>query len=118
MALDELEKSDFAGFDVVLMDIQMPEMDGLTLLAKINEQYPLIKSVIVSAYGDMSNIRTALNRGAFDFVPRVQVLARKNARWVWLAVEPGGRRFQRRGPPRHGGAHSSSEMAIGFSVTT
>jgi len=56
--------------DVVLTDINMPEMDGLTLLAKLNEQYPLIKSVIVSAYGDMSNIRTALNRGAFDFVTK------------------------------------------------
>ncbi len=56
--------------DVVLTDINMPEMDGLTLLAKINENYPLLKSVIVSAYGDMANIRTALNRGAFDFVTK------------------------------------------------
>jgi sigma-B regulation protein RsbU (phosphoserine phosphatase) len=56
--------------DVVLTDINMPEMDGLTLLAKLNEQYPLIKAVIVSAYGDMANIRTALNRGAFDFVTK------------------------------------------------
>ncbi|MGH7601344.1 MAG: SpoIIE family protein phosphatase [bacterium] len=56
--------------DVVLTDINMPEMDGLTLLTKLNEQYPLIKAVIVSAYGDMANIRTALNRGAFDFVTK------------------------------------------------
>lgn len=56
--------------DVVLTDINMPEMDGLTLLAKLNEQYPLIKAVIVSAYGDMANIRMALNRGAFDFVTK------------------------------------------------
>src|SRR5262245_12556682 len=56
--------------DVVLTDINMPEMDGLTLLTKIDELYPLIKSVIVSAYGDMANIRTALNRGAFDFVTK------------------------------------------------
>jgi len=55
---------------VVLTDINMPEMDGLTLLAKVSEQFPLVKSVIVSAYGDMSNIRTALNRGAFDFVTK------------------------------------------------
>lgn len=57
-------------FDVVLTDINMPEMDGLTLLAKINEAYPLLKTVIVSAYGDMKNIRTALNHGAFDFVTK------------------------------------------------
>jgi len=56
--------------DIVLTDINMPEMDGLTLLAKLSEQYPLIKAVIVSAYDDMSNIRTALNRGAFDFVTK------------------------------------------------
>jgi phosphoserine phosphatase RsbU/P len=60
-------KSDMA---VVLTDINMPVMDGLTLLGKLNERYPLLKSVIVSAYGDMANIRTALNRGAFDFVTK------------------------------------------------
>ncbi|GAB3539231.1 adenylate/guanylate cyclase domain-containing protein [Pontibacter brevis] len=54
--------------DIVLSDINMPEMDGLTLLTKIPEVNPIIKAVIVSAYGDMENIRTAMNRGAFDFV--------------------------------------------------
>ena len=56
--------------DVVLSDINMPEMDGLTLLTKLAEQNGLLKSVIVSAYGDMDNIRTAMNRGAFDFVTK------------------------------------------------
>ena len=56
--------------DVVLSDINMPEMDGLTLLSKLSESSPLIKSVIVSAYGDMDNIRTAMNRGAFDFITK------------------------------------------------
>lgn len=56
--------------DVVLSDINMPEMDGLTLLDKIHTQYPLLRVVMVSAYGDMKNIRTALNRGAFDFVTK------------------------------------------------
>jgi sigma-B regulation protein RsbU (phosphoserine phosphatase) len=49
----------------------MPEMDGLTLLAKLHElKNPALKTVIVSAYGDMDNIRTAMNRGAFDFVTK------------------------------------------------
>tara|TARA_R100000935_G_scaffold58798_1_gene98035 strand:+ start:1567 stop:2607 length:1041 start_codon:yes stop_codon:yes gene_type:complete len=56
--------------DIVLSDINMPEMDGLTLLGKISETNPLIKTVIVSAYGDMENIRTAMNRGAFDFITK------------------------------------------------
>lgn len=54
--------------DILLSDINMPEMDGLTLLTKMNELNLLTKAVIVSAYGDMENIRTAMNRGAFDFV--------------------------------------------------
>jgi class 3 adenylate cyclase len=46
----------------------MPGMDGLTLIGKLSEDNPLIKSIIVSAYGDMENIRTAMNRGAYDFL--------------------------------------------------
>jgi class 3 adenylate cyclase len=56
--------------DIVLSDINMPEMDGLTLLTKLNEQHSILKSVIISAYGDMENIRTAMNRGAFDFITK------------------------------------------------
>ena len=55
---------------IVLSDINMPEMDGLTLLTKLGEANPLTKTVMVSAYGDMDNIRTAMNRGAFDFVTK------------------------------------------------
>jgi class 3 adenylate cyclase/CheY-like chemotaxis protein len=54
--------------DIVFSDINMPQMDGLTLLEKIGEANPLLKTVIISAYGDMANIRTAMNRGAFDFI--------------------------------------------------
>jgi class 3 adenylate cyclase len=56
--------------DMVLSDINMPEMDGLTLLIRLGELSPILKSVIVSAYGDMDNIRTAMNRGAFDFLTK------------------------------------------------
>ena len=56
--------------DMVLTDINMPRMDGLTLLEQIPKVDPNIRSVIVSAYGDMKNIRTAMNRGAFDFITK------------------------------------------------
>ena len=58
-------------FDIILSDINMPEMDGLTLLTKINEmRNPALKCIIVSAYGDMENIRMAMNHGAFDFATK------------------------------------------------
>jgi YesN/AraC family two-component response regulator len=67
-ALEQLENHLY--IDIVLSDINMPEMDGLTLLSKISEKYSLLKSIIISAYGDMENIRTAMNRGAFDFITK------------------------------------------------
>jgi sigma-B regulation protein RsbU (phosphoserine phosphatase) len=55
---------------MVVSDINMPEMDGLTLLRNVSEKYPSVIPIIVSAYGDMNNIRTAMNLGAFDFVTK------------------------------------------------
>jgi adenylate cyclase len=66
IALDKLDTQ--PDIDIVFSDINMPVMDGLTLLSKLNEKNPLLKAVIVSAYGDMDNIRVAMNRGAFDFI--------------------------------------------------
>jgi adenylate cyclase len=54
--------------DLMLLDINMPVMDGLTLLSHVHDRQLAVKAIIVSAYGDMTNLRTAMNRGAFDFV--------------------------------------------------
>ncbi|HJZ17688.1 MAG TPA: adenylate/guanylate cyclase domain-containing protein, partial [Stellaceae bacterium] len=56
--------------DLIVSDINMPRMDGLSLLQKLQESEDQVSTIIVSAYGDMTNIRTAMNRGAFDFVTK------------------------------------------------
>ena len=57
--------------EIILCDINMPEMDGLTLLAHVNKmQNPALRVIMVSAYGDMENIRIAMNNGAFDFATK------------------------------------------------
>jgi signal transduction histidine kinase/AraC-like DNA-binding protein len=74
--------------DLILLDIQMPEMDGLALLNELATLNVLIGTVMVSAYGDMNNIRTAMNRGAFDFVTKpidftdLSLTIEKTARYV------------------------------------
>jgi len=63
--------NDTKDISLILSDINMPKMDGLTLLQRLQEvEEAALKTVIVSAYGDMENIRTAMNRGAFDFVTK------------------------------------------------
>ncbi|WP_434685497.1 putative bifunctional diguanylate cyclase/phosphodiesterase [Pseudanabaena minima] len=65
-ALEILRESN--SIDMILTDIQMPKMDGLTLLTNLAEFECPLKAVVISAFGDMKNIRTAMNRGAFDFL--------------------------------------------------
>ncbi len=67
-ALEQLKKD--KEIDMILTDINMPKMDGLTLLEELLKLPSVIKAVVVSAYGDMANIRTAMNRGAFDFLTK------------------------------------------------
>ena len=67
-ALSTLEANQ--NVDMVVSDINMPRMDGLSLLQKLQESEDKLSTIIVSAYGDMANIRTAMNRGAFDFLTK------------------------------------------------
>ena len=69
--LEALERlAENPGLEMILSDINMPRLDGLSLLNALGDVNPEIRAVMVSAYGDMDNIRTAMNRGAFDFVTK------------------------------------------------
>jgi class 3 adenylate cyclase/AmiR/NasT family two-component response regulator len=92
--VDALEKlGRHTDIHVVLTDINMPEMDGLSLLAKLKDLNPVTKAVIVSAYGDMENIRSAMNKGAFDFICKpvnfedLEITIRKTIRQVEQVTE-------------------------------
>jgi adenylate cyclase len=56
--------------EIVITDINMPRMDGLTLLNHVQEINPVVKTIMISAYGDLENIRASMNRGAFDFITK------------------------------------------------
>lgn len=69
--LDALDKiAEEPSIDLLLTDINMPRMDGLTLLSRLKKAHPTLRSVVISAYGDMANIRKAMNLGAFDFITK------------------------------------------------
>src|ERR1700731_5472401 len=86
--------------DLVVADINMPRMDGLTLLQKLQESEEKLSTIIVSAYGDMANIRTAMNRGAFDFLTKpidffdLEATIAKTIRHVELFRKPRGRQAE------------------------
>ena len=84
----------------MLLDINMPVMDGLTLLSELRERQLEVQAIIVSAYGDMTNLRTAMNRGAFDFVTKPVDLRRSRD----YGPQGAGQRREaaRDGPAAHG----------------
>ncbi|WP_353259895.1 response regulator [Prochlorothrix hollandica] len=67
-ALDKMRLCPDIG--VILTDINMPVMDGLTLLDQVQEHYPEVYTIVISAYGDMGNLRQAMNAGAYDFLTK------------------------------------------------
>ena len=64
-----LQMLDEKEFDIILSDINMPNMDGIKLLGELVKlKIPHLKTVMITAYGDMGNLRKAMNAGAFDFI--------------------------------------------------
>jgi len=67
-ALEKLKER--PDIDIVVTDLNMPEMDGLTLLSELNQINLPFKTIVISGYGDLKNIRNAMNLGAFDFLTK------------------------------------------------
>ena len=67
-ALEKIHQDTEIG--IVLTDINMPEMDGLTLLDRLSDLSQPYRTIVISAYGDMRNIRSAMNKGASDFITK------------------------------------------------
>jgi len=65
-ALDTLEADD--AFHLVLTDINMPRMDGLTMLSHVKRSYPHVLVIMVTAYSDMAKVRRSMNLGAYDYL--------------------------------------------------
>ena len=92
--VEALEKlKEHPDLDMVVTDLNMPEMDGLTLLSRLNQIDIPLKTVVISAYGDMRNIRNAMNFGAFDFLTKpidfqdLEITLNKTLREVQLLKE-------------------------------
>ncbi len=114
-ALESLEQNPHV--DMVVSDINMPRMDGLSLLQKLQEAEDKKSTIIVSAYGDMSNIRTAMNRGAFDFLTKpidfadLEVTIQKTIRHVEMLREVRRRQAEAERAQASLSRHFSPELA-------
>ncbi|MDA9434172.1 adenylate/guanylate cyclase domain-containing protein [Bradyrhizobium sp. CCBAU 51627] len=114
-ALESIEQNPLV--DLVVSDINMPRMDGLSLLAKLQEFEDKKSTIIVSAYGDMSNIRTAMNRGAFDFLTKpidfidLETTIQKTVRHVQMLREVRRRQMEAERAHAALSRHFSPELA-------
>ena len=123
-ALQSLEQNPHV--DMVVSDINMPRMDGLSLLAKLQEAEDKKSTIIVSAYGDMSNIRTAMNRDAFDFLTKpidfvdLEMTIRKTIRHIEMLREVRRRQMEAERAHAALSRHFSPELAkrLGLSDVT
>lgn len=68
--VEALERLAEAKFDIVITDLLMPEMDGNELLDRIQDEYPLIRVIVMTGAVTIENMLTCLRQGAFTFVTK------------------------------------------------
>jgi len=64
-ALDYLDNN---RVDLIITDVNMPEMNGLVFLRKLNQSYPEIKVILITAYGGVGSYLEAINMDALDYL--------------------------------------------------
>ncbi len=66
-ALEQLSAGDF---DILISDLNMPRMDGLTLLRQVRTLYPHILSILITGFGSLESAIQALRLGAYDYIQK------------------------------------------------
>lgn len=93
---EALEKMQKAPADVVLLDLRMPEMDGLSTLKTIKEKWPDTEVVIITGYPSVVTAREAVKMGAFDYLAKPvdpdKVLAVANEAMAQRMAPPSGKK--------------------------
>lgn len=69
-------------FDLLISDFMLPEQDGLSVLARVKEEYPSIEVIMISAEGDMNTVIGALRMGAVDYFKKPFT-----AEDLWISIE-------------------------------
>lgn len=68
--VEALEKLGKEPADILITDLHMPRMDGLTLLRRVREHYPHILTIIITGYGSLESAIEAIRLGAYDYVQK------------------------------------------------
>ena len=81
---DLLQALKFERPNAILTDIRMPGIDGLELLEQIQNQYPDLPVIIMTAHSDLDSAVTSFNKGAFEYLPKPLT----SKKWLGLSIAP------------------------------
>ena len=66
LALEE----DLSGYDLLMSDIRMPDMDGLQFLSAVQKKWPDLPVILMTAYGSLETTMEAISLGAWDYISK------------------------------------------------